>query len=86
MKGFVAVSAFDGNAFAPIKCTLPAIGAVSVAAAELREAAFGDAVVVKSASAVRQENRIGRVYDDCVAERSLAQLGSCYRGSRSAMK
>jgi len=49
-----------------------------VAAAELREAAFGCEAVVKSANAVCQVNLAGRVCDGCAAERSLAQLGSCY--------
>jgi hypothetical protein len=33
---------------------------------------------VKSGYAVCQDNRVRRVYDDFVAERSLALLDSCY--------
>jgi hypothetical protein len=49
-----------------------------VAAAEQREAAFDDEVVVKSGRAVHQDDRMRRFYDDFVAERNLALLGSCY--------
>jgi hypothetical protein len=50
-----------------------------VAAAEHREAAFGDGVVVKPGNAVFQENLVFRFYDGFAVERSLAVLGSCYR-------
>jgi hypothetical protein len=33
---------------------------------------------VKSDTAVSEEYRVRRVYDDCVAERNLALLDSCY--------
>jgi hypothetical protein len=52
-----------------------------VAAAELREAAFGGEAVVKSNTSVCQDKLGCRVYDGFAAERSLAQLGSYY-GSR----
>jgi hypothetical protein len=35
---------------------------------------------VKSGRTVHQDDRMRRFYDDCVAERSLALLGSCYKG------
>jgi len=57
----------------------PDFNAVPVAADEQREAASGDEVVVKSDNAVNQVHRVLRVYDDFVAERSLALLVSCYR-------
>jgi hypothetical protein len=44
----------------------------AVAAAELREAAFGGEAVVKSDIAVYQENLAYRVCDGFAAERSLA--------------
>ncbi|VVO09089.1 hypothetical protein PS691_03254 [Pseudomonas fluorescens] len=53
-----------------------------VAAAELREAAFGREAVVKPGNAFCQAIRIRRFCEDFVLERSLAELGSCYgRGS-----
>jgi hypothetical protein len=43
-----------------------------VAAAEQREAAFGGEAVVNSGNAVFQVNRVHRIDEDCVLERSLA--------------
>ena len=46
----------------------------TVAADEQREAASGCEAVVKPFNSVIQIYRDDRVYDDCVAERSLRQL------------
>jgi hypothetical protein len=58
-----------------------AFSARPVAAAEHREAAFGCEAVVKPGTAVLQVNRVLNIYDCFAAERSLAVLGSCYKGS-----
>jgi hypothetical protein len=46
------------------------------------EAAFGGEAVVNSGHAVHQIDRAFWFYDGSAAERSLAQLGSCYRAVR----
>jgi hypothetical protein len=57
----------------------PLVAAV-VAAAEQREAASGCEAVVKSITGVFQSDRVRRIYEDFVLGRSLALLGSCYKG------
>jgi len=52
-----------------------------VAADEQREAAFGCEAVVKPGNTVCQAHLAQRNYDCFAAERSLALLVSCYRGS-----
>jgi hypothetical protein len=53
-------------------------GRYLVAAAEPREAAFGCEAVVKPAIVFLQVKTRQPDYDRFAAERSLAQLGSCY--------
>ena len=49
-----------------------------VAADELNEAAIDREAVAKPEHAVYLINRVGRLYDCCAADRSLARLVSCY--------
>ncbi len=60
----------------PVFCVL--LPAKPVAADELREAAFEDVAFANPIIAVYLNSQFLRFYDCCAAERSLAELVSCY--------